>query len=514
MESVTFTFHDNSVQPVLQLFANAVDATYHFGKLDIKVVDNVPLIAAEQYIHFTVDCSGSMDDYCSDKRTKLDYLKFTLKNMLHWLVTNPVNVLIAIDAFDSKIHPIVPTSKLTKDNIESIIDAVNQIRPDSLTNIELALKTVKARLLETSILNPGLTINEIFLTDGEATEGEAKSEALATLIDSNYKYTFVGFGDNHDDEMLTVLANGIKNSYRFIDAIEKSSLVYGEILSNIFNLVFDQVTINLEGGEIYDFRTNKWVPTLCVGGIVCEETKTFHVRTQENPDLIKAELIGLDIHNEPTNPSKLISTNTNATITYADINTYIFRQRVQELLYEAKEKTNKPEHNLFRFISFEEDEMAPLFNNNNDNNNDTNNTNNNNKKSLKVQLKELQDQIKEYMATNNLQDDKLLKLLCDDLYVAYKSYGNRRNNKYIAARHMSQGTQQLYTVSLTNGNNNNNNNLNYRQKSARFEDLNEEDNNDDNYQYSTAKDSPFKTPKRARIMRDVSHGMSSAEDDI
>ena len=58
MESFTITIHDPSVKQVLPL-TNCSD-DYHFGKLDIKIADNIPLIMTEQYIHFTIDCSGSM----------------------------------------------------------------------------------------------------------------------------------------------------------------------------------------------------------------------------------------------------------------------------------------------------------------------------------------------------------------------------------------------------------------------------------------------------------------------
>ena len=468
MESFTITIHDPSVKQVLPL-TNCSD-DYHFGKLDIKIADNIPLIMTEQYIHFTIDCSGSMEDICKDKRTKLDHLKFTLKNMLRWLVTNSVNVFVSVDAFDSSIHHIVPFNKLTKDNIESIIDAIYSIRADALTNIELALKNAKEKINAESIMNTNLTINEIFLTDGEATQGEDSSKKLLLLIDDNFNYTFVGFSDNHDDEMLTQLANCKNGDYRFIDAIEKSSLVYGEVLNKIFNLAFNNVTISIQGGEIYDYKTNSWSPTLYVGGLVGEELRTFHLRTMA-PDLIKAELSGLDMNNNH------VTYNCNLA-NYADINSYIFRQRVQELLFISKNEIHKIPNNyrVFRF------------------NNDTNNTNNN--KTAKEQIKQLLNQIKEYMATNNITDDKFLQLLCDDLYVAYKSYDYSYGRMYINARLTSQGAQQVYSANLNVDNNNDN----------LFDNIN-------NYRTMSAKDSPYKTPKRAKIMRDVS-SRTNAEDDI
>ena len=122
--------------------------------------------------------------------------------------------------------------------------------------------------------------------------------------------------------------------------------------------------------------------------------------------------------------------------------------------------------------------------------NNTNNSNNtNNNKTTKEQIKQLLNQIKEYMVTNNMSDDKFLKLLCDDLYVAYKSYDYSYGRMYINARLTSQGAQQVYSANLNVDNDNN------------------------NYRTMSAKDSPYKTPKKAKIMRDVSSG-TNAEDDI
>ena len=129
-------------------------------------------------------------------------------------------------------------------------------------------------------------------------------------------------------------------------------------------------------------------------------------------------------------------------------------------------------------------------------NNGNNNNNTNNNKTAKEQIKQLLNQIKEYMVTNNITDDKFLKLLCDDLYVAYKSYDYSYGRMYINARLTSQGAQQVYSANLNVDNNNDN----------LFDNIN-------NYRTMSAKDSPYKTPKRAKIMREVSSG-TNAEDDI
>lgn len=51
------------------------------------------------------------------------------------------------------------------------------------------------------------------------------------------------------------------------------------------------------------------------------------------------------------------------------------------------------------------------------------------------------------MVNNNLNDDALMKLLCDDMYVTYKTFENTNSHYYSRARQLSQGTQQIYTIS-------------------------------------------------------------------
>jgi hypothetical protein len=160
---------------------------------------------------------------------------------------------------------------------------------------------------------------------------------------------------------------------------------------------------------------------------------------------------------------------------------------VLELLYEARvevEKLRKEETNnyrLFRWFNKEETNTNTIINKHI------------NKNNVKKQIKDLLEQIKNYIINNNLINDNFLKLLCDDLYVAYKTLDNSNGHKYIAARQISQGCQQVYTVNYLNDNDN--------------------DNDNNEHELSTVKDSPYRTTNCSNIMRDVSVG-TQAEDDI
>ncbi len=470
ISNTNIQFHNSTdIRQELQLFDNN---NYQFGIFNIQMANNINILMTEQYMHFTIDCSGSMDDICQDRRSKMDHLKFTIKNILRWLINKNVNVYIEIDAFDSTIKPIVSLIKLTNDNIEDIIKKINNIQPEELTNIELALDNICKKVNAVGILNPHFTINEIFLTDGEATQGSTNISELKTLLDNKIKYTFVGFGEDHDSNLLVTLSNNCNGTYRFIDAIEKSSLIYGEILNQIFYLCYDDVIICIDNGEIYDYKTNTWQNQINIAGLVSEEVRTFHLRTLTK-DMIKVNVLGIELQKsiysgELINQTHIVELN--------DINKYIFRQRVLELLYEARVEVErlKKDDNINNYRLFRQEENI-------------NKNKNKNKNNIKKQIKDLVEQIKSYIINNNLTNDNFLKLLCDDLYVAYKTLDNNNGHKYISARQISQGCQQVYTVNYINDNN--------------------------EHELSTVKDSPYRTTNCTNVMRDVSVG-TQAEDDV
>jgi AraC-like DNA-binding protein len=68
---------------------------------------------------------------------------------------------------------------------------------------------------------------------------------------------------------------------------------------------------------------------------------------------------------------------------------------------------------------------------------------------LKIELKNFMDEMKKFMEDNNLNDDGIMKNLCDDIYISYRTFGTKFGAMYNAARQTSQGTQRLYTVSHT-----------------------------------------------------------------
>jgi hypothetical protein len=66
---------------------------------------------------------------------------------------------------------------------------------------------------------------------------------------------------------------------------------------------------------------------------------------------------------------------------------------------------------------------------------------------LKVEMKNLVAEMTTYMET--LDDKRLMKNLCDDIVVVYRTIGTRYGHMYSCARQCSQGTERIHTASNT-----------------------------------------------------------------
>jgi hypothetical protein len=92
---------------------------------------------------------------------------------------------------------------------------------------------------------------------------------------------------------------------------------------------------------------------------------------------------------------------------------YIYRQKVQEILYKA--------NNL---------QIGQFY-------------------QLKITMKEVFKKMRAYMRDNNLLNDPFMKLLCDDISVTYQNMGTVNGLQFTYNRQTSQGRQKSYNVRST-----------------------------------------------------------------
>lgn len=365
-----------------------------FGILEIEA-PKTEITVKPEHIHIMIDTSASMEERCGDDNTKLDQIKHVAKNILRYFANNcpSKNVSVSITTFNTRIKELFKDVIVTHSNLDGLIDIINRVHAESETNIERAL----------NYISRDKTTN-IFMSDGDANKGETRPSELAKLVDPSVSNTFVGFGLRHNAQIFDALGSVKGGKYYFIDNIEKSGSAYGNILADILFTSVREICINVQNGKIYNWKTNEWTRDLEVGDMSSEMKKTFQLSqgTDESQDtsfepivsIVSAEsAIQVTTFNEP-----------------ADLTKYKYRLRTQEFLYKAN-RDETPE--------------------------------------LRTQIAEFTKEMKSYMHENGLTDDLLMKNLCDDMVIVYRTLGTRVGFMYSNARQTSQGTERAFNVYST-----------------------------------------------------------------
>ena len=391
-----------------------------FGILNIEL-DKVEIAKSPIFILFTVDTTGSMTDYSSNNKTKMEYAIQTLKSIMKYLSLYDINVTIQINTFNIETEILIEPIIITKDNVKDIIEKIDAIDADFVTNIEKALETANNCIHEYKLQNSDSECVHIFMTDGEPTAGSLNTNELVNCVSDDYISINIGFGDDHNATLLSQLSNLKNGEYHFIDKIEKSSIVYGESLHKVLYPCLKNINISIENGLIYDWKTNEWKTEIYENVLISEMTKCYHVKTDDILN-ISANLIA-DVENvqeDMVNHKKLeekiyklpdLINNQNEIIVDNTITKFAFRQRVLEILYDAHRIKGNGEI-------------------------------------IKIQkkLKDLFAILVKYMCDNEILEDNILNQLKNDLYITYWNIGTK-NAMYINGRYMAQGNQSAYTPS-------------------------------------------------------------------
>lgn len=401
-------------------------------------------------IHIMTDVSGSMDERCSDKNSKLDQIKHVTKNIIRFIANNCANITLQMSAFNSDVMVVIEPEIVTKDNQDEMIRKIDKMEAIDMTDIEKAIRAIKYG-------TTGTEQHNILMTDGDANMGETRANALVKLVDIGASNTFIGFGLEHNPHMITTLANTHNGAYYFIDQLERSGVAYGEILHGIVHRVYKSARLIVENGEVYDWKTNTWTNEVYIGGLAADTKKRYHIQT-DDPDKIRVRFMDDDVEvNETVFHGQ-----------FEDLTQMEYRYRTLEMLFRATQMSS-PHRNAIYTLHAQPREAQP----------DVKSQAKPTIRDLKVEMKNLVAEMTTYMET--LDDKRLMKNLCDDIVVVYRTIGTRYGHMYSCARQCSQGTERIHTASNTPASSN-----------SRDEEYGEED-----------PDSVFASPPRLRFGRSL-----------
>ena len=448
IQTAIINFHDRKIG-VPDCLIPHDNLELHMGIIKLRIRGEIP-ITKEIHIDYNIDKSGSMTEPCKDGNTKMQHIKFALQNMLQiFHKKTEANISVRVQSFDDNVYTVLETVEDIKSNTEeelnAIIAKINTMSPEKCTNIEKTLIKTNAYLGPYIREYPSKRVAHILLTDGEITGGSKDKAYLKGLLNKDYPNIFLGYGLQHDNLLLTSLSSAGKyNEYRFIDNLEKSGLVYGEVIHQLLYTAIEDVILKAENCEIYDYLTNTWTTTLDIGHLISDQEKIYQIRSLKPKEALIA-VYGRTIHQSRqlevlTHEIELQSHASPVTVSTVpcDLTNYLFRQKTQELLFKTKEHLQNireykdKDHQFKRYKSvFNDPKETDVLKTKTD--------------VLKKQLTDFFKSMLDYIEANKLKEDNFFKMLCDDIYIAIKSFDMKNGLMFAAARHTSQGRQQSYT---------------------------------------------------------------------
>jgi uncharacterized protein YegL len=470
---------------------NGQDEVY--GVLNFKT-PTIEATTSPMLYHIMIDVSGSMSDILSDGRSKMQLITHTLTNILHHFAENTQNSYIQVTGFDDKIHSYIEPTKVTSKNLKSLISKLSPIRPMNMTDIELALTTLAGYVRNNKTNSiPYKNRVVIFLTDGDTTAGEVDPLKLSELIPNEISFHSIALGENHNSNIMYAL--GHRSSYTtnwFINQLEHTGNVYGEILFNETHRMLDNAIIHVNNGRIFDYSSGEFVSELHIGILSSELNKQYHIMS-DNPSACSVCIQGIDVNHgthmefHAIDMSSLIQCN-KMNSDDAEFNTHFIKKQymrlgVQKLMADLRLCSELKDIRPRIAISIFQEYSERIT--------DINKNNNQLRNNFNIRAKNMKKSIIKYIDDNILNEDSLLYGLIDDLNVFIKTTSNPHvNMKYATAREESQGNQTVYnTVSDMQDNSDDDTMLNnLRPPKLRREPT-----------------SAYATPGRLNIMRELSH---------
>ena len=403
-------------------------------------------------MYASIDRSGSMGELANSQihnsPTKMAFVISTLTNMVEYIASQHdefphVEFYMSLIMFDSSATCTLPLHRVASDTKDHILNIISQLTPRGGTNfMNCFTEMSKHASAEQENIENDTTIPEefihrmhVFLTDGQ--DGHCQGgipsliKALEVVYPNESKHKkqptqiMIGYGVDHDSAMLQKLCSYFPNSKQwFVDDMEKTGCIFGEILWSSINAAFKDVAL-VSNVDIYDFVSMDWKTELKIGDFAHDSIKTLYARvpwdvtevslqltyfSTEHPDNKShshVETIAYSDDNAPTDPEvekELWRLDTIVTIDEA----LKFMQTMSRTPYGslAPEK----ERILAKVTSFQERYIA-------------------------------------YMNENNLSEDPFAIQLADDLFVCISGLmSTNLGERYVAARQASQIQQRAVTI--------------------------------------------------------------------
>ncbi len=295
---------------------------------------------ARQPVHliFVIDTSDSMNDSLLSSQagfSKLQQVKKSIEFLLPLLTpTDHVSMISFGDT--SSIH--LERTVMNEDGKKRVQGILRDLRTDGCTNMSAGLLDVQ-EVIQTSTIKQGV----LLLTDGHANMGVSTSSGLESIVNQmtnlnpSLTLTTIGYGKDHNAELLRSMAVVGSGSYNVVYNLEGIATTFGEVLGGLTTVVAQNVTIQLPyGSEVYSGYAKQMSGshvTVKVGDIYAENEIIVLCDIPDGPIVIKGvRMDTLDrIHVNVTPTEAPETTPQNIQLAY-------YRHKVSQLLRKASEE--------------------------------------------------------------------------------------------------------------------------------------------------------------------------------
>jgi hypothetical protein len=222
---------------------------------------------------FCLDVSGSMEG--EKLRNVKDCISFVLNYM------GPED-LISVVTFSDTAKVIIKQMRTAPDALDTIRLMVNRIQVEGMTNLGAGLLSIRDCILpetegQVSIHKQGILV----LTDGIVNVGITDNAGLVSLLElihashPTMTTTTVGYGTDHQAELLRALAATGTGSYNIVQAREEAASVFGAILGTMISVAAAGVSVQVPSDAKVHGPIQATAGKLQIGDINADAKKTF-----------------------------------------------------------------------------------------------------------------------------------------------------------------------------------------------------------------------------------------------
>lgn len=214
---------------LLALSDNSINS---IGQYALKITMPPSTLTQRPSTHFiiVIDVSESMLD-----SNKLEDVKHSASLVLHFLGASDRLSIITFGSNATINASGVVCSAGNKALLQSTIEG---IQAEGCTNLSAAFACIKSVLPDSSM---SVKTGVIILTDGYANRGVRSSAGLLDILEQvrvyapSLTFQFVGYGTEHNSELLKCMAEKVQGSYSIVENKEGAASVIGDSLGSLFS---------------------------------------------------------------------------------------------------------------------------------------------------------------------------------------------------------------------------------------------------------------------------------------